>query len=101
MPEFGCKPGEEAHRIRGASVKQIAIFTRGRSRPIAAAEGGLALAQSGKLPHARTARVRVGANVGVDEIGPARRERGSQRVGKIGGAVWRCLLASRAAALLR
>src|SRR5262245_52051089 len=57
------------------------------SRLVASTEGRLALAQSGKLPHARAARILVGADIGVDQIGPACRERSSQRVGKIGGAV--------------
>src|SRR2546430_2883826 len=58
-----------------------------QSRLIASAEGRLALAESGQLPHACAAGIFVGANMGVDEIGPARGERASQRVGKIGRAV--------------
>src|SRR5262249_61430789 len=60
-----------------------------RSRPsrlIASAEGWLALAQSGELPHARAARILFGADIGIDEIGPARGEVGAQRLGKIGRA---------------
>src|SRR5262249_46039667 len=38
---------------------------------VASAEGRLALAQAGKLPHARAARILVGADIGIDEIGPA------------------------------
>src|SRR5262245_26739824 len=38
---------------------------------VASAEGGLALAQAGKLPHARAARILVSADIGIDEIGPA------------------------------
>src|SRR5262245_44147169 len=56
------------------------------SRLIAAAERGLTLAEPGKLPHAGAAGVLVGTDIGVDEIGPARRERRAQCVGQVGGA---------------
>src|SRR5262249_60619680 len=42
-----------------------------RSRLVAPAEGRLALAQSGKLPHACAARILVSADIGVDQIRPA------------------------------
>src|SRR4029450_3445332 len=64
-----------------------AMCARPESRLKGAAEGRLALAESGQLPHARAAGVFVGADMGIDEIGPARGERGSQRVGEIGRAV--------------
>src|SRR6516162_836218 len=54
---------------------------------VASAEGWLALAQAGELPHARAARILVGADIGIDEIRPARGECGAQRLGKVGGAV--------------
>src|SRR5262245_23880516 len=38
---------------------------------VASAEGWLALAQAGQLPHARAARILVGADIGIDVIGPA------------------------------
>src|SRR3984893_1815044 len=57
------------------------------SRLIASAEGRLTLAQAGELPHARATRILVGADIGIDEIGPARGECGAQRLGKVGGAV--------------
>src|SRR5262245_51402065 len=57
------------------------------SRLIASAEGRLTLAQAGELPHARAARIFVGADIGVDEIRPARGECRAQRLGKIGRAV--------------
>src|SRR5213594_3235201 len=41
------------------------------SRLIASAEGRLTLAQAGELPHARATRILVGADIGIDEIGPA------------------------------
>src|SRR5215468_3780484 len=57
------------------------------SRLIASAEGRLTLAQAGKLPHARATWILVGADIGIDEIRPARSECGAQRLGKIGRAV--------------
>src|SRR5262249_9118755 len=39
-----------------------------RSRLVAPAEGRLALAQSGKLPDARAARILVSADIGVDQM---------------------------------
>src|ERR1700751_4899548 len=57
------------------------------SRLIASAEGRLTLAQAGELPHARATRILVGADIGIDEIRPARGECGAQRLGKVGGAV--------------
>src|SRR5262249_60394207 len=54
------------------------------SRLVASAEGRLALAQSGEIPHARAARVLVGAEIGGDQPGPPCRQRAAQRTGKGG-----------------
>src|SRR5215468_9120180 len=42
------------------------------SRLIASAEGRLTLAQAGELPHARATWILVVADIGIDEIRPAR-----------------------------
>ena len=59
-------------------------------RAVAAAECGLALAQSRQLPYTRAAGVFIGTDIRIDEGGTSRINGGTQRICKIAGTlpVW-------------
>src|SRR5258707_8115463 len=56
-------------------------------RLIAPAYGGLALAEARKLPHAGAARIAIGADLRVDQIGPSGRDAGPHGVAEIDRAI--------------
>src|SRR5215472_10594565 len=56
-------------------------------RLIARANAGLALAKAGKLPHAGTGGIDVGADIDVDKIGLVGRDRFADRLAKVARAI--------------
>src|SRR3979409_2067638 len=59
----------------------------GSTRRMPPPEGGLAAAGAGQIPHAGAARVLVGGNFRIAQIGPAGRGAGAHRGAEIGGAI--------------
>src|SRR5215470_4930910 len=84
-----CPGTEHEARCPPYALRHLtqAYGTATSTRLIAPADGGLALAETWKLPHAGAARIAIGADVRIDQIGPPRRDAGAHGIAEVGGTV--------------